>query len=416
MNARRNKLVAPVVLTAALLALAGGCNKPHGEYTGKFKEEAEGRMNRLKAGTDWDMAHQQFLSGDLDKALRNVDLSISRADDVAKSYLLKGRILLEMGRMEDALACFDRTLELDETLNEAHYYKGVVYERFGESEQALDSFQAAMERDKTNAQFVVAAAEMLMDMNRLAEARALLTSGSSDFEHNAGVRQTLGHIAMIEGRVDEAVVLFNEACLLAPDEPSLLEDLARAQIASRKYSEAEYSLRRLLAKDTDNTRRDLRHLQARCLIEIERPVEARSILTDIVNDPQGANDVQTWAELGNIAIMLKDERRLRECATRLVAIAPDRQEGYFLMASWQRSKGNLKGAIASLDKAIERSHGDSAPAVMRGVLYMELGMKPQAAQSFRVALHANPSDARAQALLAQVENGVTVSGAQKAAE
>lgn len=412
MNARRNRMVAPLALAAGLVMFAGGCNKPHGEYTGQFKEEAGVRMNRLKAGTDWDMAHQQFLSGDLDKALRNAEMSIERADDVAKAHLLKGRILLEMGRMEDSLASFDRTLELDSSITEAHYYKGVVYERFGQSEKALESYMAASKQDPSNAQFVVASAEMLIDMDRLEEARKILTTGSSDFEHNAGVRQTLGHIAMMEGKVDDAVRLFNEACLLAPDEPSLLEDLARAQIAARKYSEAEYSLRRLLANDKDNSRRDLRHLQARCLIEIDRPVEARSILQDIVNDPQGANDVQTWTELGNIAFILKDERRLRECATRLVAIAPDRQEGYFLMAAWQRSKGNIKGAIASLDKAVERAHGDSAPAVMRGVLYQELGMKPQAAQSYRVALQANPSDERARSLLAELEHGVTVSGAK----
>lgn len=409
MNARRNKMVAPFAL-AALVALAG-CNKPHGEYTGKFKEEATERMNRLKAGTDWDMAHQQFLSGDLDKALKNVQISIERADDVAKSHLLMGRILLEMGRMEDALVSFDRTLELDDSIMDAHYYKGVVFERFGQREKALDSYQAAAKLDPSNAQFVVASAEMLIDLNRLGDAKRLLTTGSSDFEHNAGVRQTLGHIAMMEGNVDDAVRLFNEACLLSPDEPSLLEDLARAQIAARKFNDAEYSLRRLLASDKEGLRRDLRHLQARCLVEIDRPVEARSILTDIVNDPQGANDVQTWTELGNIAIMLKDERRLRECATRLVAIAPDRQEGYFLMATWQRSKGNVKGAIASLDKAIERSQGDSAPAVLRGVLYQELGMNPQAAQSYRVALQINPGDSRAQALLSQVEKGVTVTGA-----
>lgn len=411
MNARRNKMVAPFALAAALFAFAGGCNKPHGEYTGKFKEEADGRMNRLKAGTDWDMAHQQFLSGDLDKALKNVQISIERADDVAKSHLLMGRIQLEMGRMEDALKAFDRTLELDDSIMEAHYYKGVVFERFGKTEQALDSYQAAAKIDPSNAQFAVASAEMLIDMDRMEEARKLLTSGSNDFEHNAGVRQTLGHIAMMEGNVDDAVRLFNEACLLAPEEPSLLEDLARAQISARKFNDAEYSLRRLLAADTENLRRDLRHMQARCLIEIERPVEARSILTDIVNDPQGANDVQTWAELGNIAIMLKDERRLRECATRLVAIAPDRQEGYFLMAAWQRNKGNIKGAIASLDKAVERAQGDSAPAVLRGVLYQELGMKPQAAQSYRVAIQVNPADTRARALLSQVEQGVSVSGA-----
>lgn len=412
MNASRNRMVASAAFAAGLMALAGGCSKPHGEYTGQFKEEANERMGRLKAGTDWDMAHQQFLSGDLDKALKNVEMSIARADDVAKSHLLKGRILLEMGRMEVALESFDRALELDPKLTEGHYYEGVVYERFGQGQKALDAYKAAMELDPSNAQFVVAAAEMLIDMNKLEEARKLLTTGSSDFEHNAGVRQTLGHIAMMEGKVDDAVRLFNEACLLAPDEPSLLEDLARAQIASRQYSEAEYSLRRLLANDKDNSRRDLRHLQARCLIEIDRPVEARSILTDIVNDPQGANDVQTWTELGNIAIILKDERRLRECATRLVAIAPDRQEGYFLMATWQRGKGNVKGAIASLDKAVERAHGDSSPALLRGVLYQELGMKAQAAQSFRVALQANPSDARAQALLDQLNSGVVVGGAE----
>lgn len=395
------------VISLAILCAIGaltGCES-HGNYTAQFRDEAQGRMAALKAGTQWDMAQQQFLSGDLAKALKSVDESIAIKNDVPKSHLLRGRILIEMGRLESALDALDRASQLDEGLTDAYYYRGIVFERFNQPERALTEYQKASELDHTNPQYAVAAAEMLVESGKIEEARLLLVNGAADFEHNAGVRQTLGHIAMMEGRIDDAVKLFSEAALLAPDEMGLLEDLARAQVEAKRFADAEFTLRRLLDRSKDTDRRDLKHLLARCLIEIDRPVEARSILDELVSGEYGNSDVRAWIELGNVAVILKDQRRLRDSATRTMAIAPERPEGYFLLATWQKNKGNLSGAIASLDRAIERAGEDSSPALMQAMIYKELGQTDKATRSVKLALHANPRDERAQRLLSQFESG-----------
>jgi len=393
--------ITPAVLVAAALTGCAG----HGTYTTAFKEEAEDRMDRMKAATQWDMAHQQFLSGDLDKAQKTIDGSIAIVEDVSKSHLLRGRIMFEKGRLESALSSFNRAIELDEKSTEAFYYRGMVYERFSQPVEALENYSAAEKLDPANPQYVLASAEMLIAMDRLDEAKSLLTESARDFKHNAGVRQTLGHIAMMEGRIDDAVVLFQEASRLAPDEDGLVEDLAGAQIAAGRYADAETNIRRLVSKDKDGRRRDLRQLQARCLIELDRPVEARSLLMQLVADDEGQSDVGAWTQLGSIAIILNDDRRLRECANRLIAIAPDRHEGYLLLATWQRGRGNVKGAVASLDKAIERSMGDPEPALLQGIIYADMGQQQQALRSFQTAQSLDPSDPRATAMIRRLSSG-----------
>ena len=57
----------------------------------------------------------------------------------------------------------------------------------------------------------------------------------ANFPSSAGVRQTLGHIAMMKNDVKRAAELFNEARLLAPDDNGILEDLnSIIQAAKRK--------------------------------------------------------------------------------------------------------------------------------------------------------------------------------------
>src|SRR5262245_43766148 len=97
---RRPERILLAVALPAALTLAG-CAQ-HGEYTKKHLNEAAERMSQMKSGTEWEMARQQYLAGDLDKALKTVDRSITLNDKVAKSHVLRGRILIEKGRMEEA--------------------------------------------------------------------------------------------------------------------------------------------------------------------------------------------------------------------------------------------------------------------------------------------------------------------------
>ncbi len=228
------------------------------------------------------------------------------------------------------------------------------------------------------------------------------------FEHNAGFRQTLGHIAMMRGEIEDAVRLFGEACLLAPADDGLMEDLARAQIEAGDFADAEYTLRRLLGMDSELERRDLKHLHARCLIELDRPVEARATLLELTADPRDANDVRVWIDLGHVALMLGEDRRLRQCAQRVTALDPARSDGHLMTAMWLHRTGRTEAALETLKRAARLSDDVAPLAVMRGVLYHELGREKEAMAAARLALRHDPADARARQLLDRLRSGARV--------
>ncbi|MFN9974604.1 MAG: tetratricopeptide repeat protein, partial [Phycisphaerae bacterium] len=118
----------------------------------------------------------------------------------------------------------------------------------------------------------------MIEQGKLAEARAALESSSPEVRRSSGVLQTLGHIEMMQGDTAAGLAYFRDAATLSPNDPSLLDDLARAQVAAGQIAEGERTLSRLLAMPKMQNRRDLVMLRARCLSEMDRPVEAREIL------------------------------------------------------------------------------------------------------------------------------------------
>jgi Flp pilus assembly protein TadD len=391
---RTNRCNRIVFLTAAALLGAGGLAGcvGHGKHTGEHLARAQDRMSALKAGTEWDRAKQQFLAGDLDGALKTVDGSIDMNDSVAKSHALRGRILLEAGRLEQSIPSFRRALAIDPEHVDAHYFLGIVYERFRQHEEALSHYEQAARIDESDPQYVIAAAEMLIELDRLEDAEALLESRAGVFEHNAGVRQTYGHIAMLRGNAEKAVELFSEARLLAPDDISVVEDLAMAQLAAGEYAEAEFSLRRLLSDESYRLRRDLQHARARCLMELDRLVEARRLLIDLTSDQAGQSDLQAWIALGRVAVRLEDERRVRDAGRRLFAMAPNRPEGHILLALWKRGQGDLEGALEYARTAVERSKRDAAPALLLASLLTDLGRHEEARSAVTLAASIEPNN------------------------
>lgn len=407
MKTRFARRAAYTAATSALLtaALAGGCGGK-GSYTKDYTSAAEQKVSVLKAGTEWQMAHQAFLAGDLEKALRKVDASLRMNDTVPKSHILRGRILMEQGDLGASLQALYTAETLDPNNPDAQYYLGIIHERLLEPETAADRFMRASELDGHNPQYAVAAAEMLIDLGRVDEAKAYLSDGPM-FEHDAGVQQALGHIAMIQGEPSVAVERFREATLLAPDDDAIAEDLVRAQVEVGRYADAERGLTRMLADPEHAQRRDLLHLHARCLVFLDEPVEARTIYQNLVSTDEGRNDAEAWSGLGNVAFMIGDERTLRRAASRLVVIAPGRPDGYQLWALIHRQAGEFRSALDSVDRALELFPNDSALHALRGLVLSDMNRPGQAAVAFTNAVSLDPTNQTYRMLLEMVEAGDT---------
>lgn len=405
MNTAKTRKILGLTIAAGAACMLSAC-QGHGKYTTEGINRAEERMAEMKSGTEWELARQAYLAGDLEKALKKADISIALNDDVPKSHVLRGRILLEMGRMDGALASFQEALVHDEEFVDAYYYQGIVFERIVKREEALEHFMKAAELDEGKAQYAIAAAESMIDLGRIDEAEQFLLARNDQFQHNPGVRQTLGHIALMNDRNEQAVELFNEARLLAPDDNAIIEDLVRAQVLTERFGEAEYNLNQLLSDlEPDQERRDLEHMRARCLVALKRPVEARDVYLSLTEDTAGAADVEAWAGLGKVAFSLRDDNRLRLAATRVMALAPQRAEGHTLMSLWHHRRGNPLAALDTINGAIDREPGDVMTLTFRSMILEDLGRFDEAKQSLAKALDIEPGNPTAQAMLGRLQAG-----------
>jgi Flp pilus assembly protein TadD len=393
---------------------SAGCSG-RGDFTQAHLSGAREKMDALKAGTEWQMAHQAFLSGDMDKALRHISFSLDLNPKVARSHILRGRIMLEMGNIEQASASFKEAQTIDPKTVEAPYYQGILAERLGRTQEALTLYLQANELDPSAPQYVLAASEMMIDLGELDRADAFLREHRENFENNAGLRQTLGHIAMIRGQPEQAIELFHEARLLAPDDGAILEDLVRAQIATGRFAQAETNLARLLSNEENASRRDLMHMRVQCLLQLRRPVDARNVLLTLTTGNEGAADLEAWMALGKVAFELRDQSRLRDAAARVISLAPERPEGFVLRALNQRRAGQLGQARENLITALSKQM-DVSTLLLLGSVCQDMDRTDEARRAFARALELDPSSVEARSLLASIDAPASASRTAGASE
>jgi Flp pilus assembly protein TadD len=398
-----NRVHTGFAATTVLIATLVGCSG-QGNYTRQSVSMAKERMSFLKSATEWELARQAFLAGDLEKALDKVEYSLSINDTVVKSQVLKGRILIELGDLGNALKTLRTAETLDPADSDAHYYLGIIFERLNRPQDAYTHFDQATEFDDYNPAYAVAAAEMLIDMERIDEAKEYLISIPMA-QNNAGIRQSLGHIALLEHDPSSAVKFFQQARLLAPDDEGIAEDLIHAQMVAGKYADAEGNISRLLKIPTNADRRDLHILHAKALMSTGRPVEARSIYQKLLAEPEGKSDVDSWIGLANASFVINDLRTVRKAASRIVSLSPDSHEGYLLYAMYHRKKGDLATSLASLDNAIERAPMDAGMYAFRAIILSELDRGSDAIASVARAVEIEPGNPRYTQMLSELGSG-----------
>jgi tetratricopeptide (TPR) repeat protein len=402
----RNALSLAAIL--GLCALAGCNTGTHGKHTEEQRNAAKIKLDSIKAGIEHQTALGDLLAGDFPKALRSVENSLAMNDKSAKTWTLRGRIMLELGNLEAALQSFNRAEELDPNLVDTHYFLGVASERLDRKDEALKRYMKAAELDTGNAQFATAAAEVMIDLGQLEEARKFLESRGPLMADNAAIRQVLGHLAMIEKDYVKAETMFNEARLLSPNDMTILENLVQAQVALQQFAKAEVNLRKLLKDPALSERRDLQHARAKCLIETDRLVDAREILIRLCNDQTGSADTDAWRDLGQVSFKLNDFNRVRTAGAKLIAISPRSADGYLLRALWERQRGDKAAAKDSVLAAIEREPSSDAYMLLASI-QMEQRDSAGASNTLRTAIQYDPNNRTAQDLLSKISQTTTAS-------
>lgn len=396
--------------------LATGCmSMEHGKRNQEAKNAAQKRIDTLKAANEYQMAIQALTAGDLDKASKHSDRALTLNSDVPRSWVLRARIMMEKGEMQAANDALTRSEQISPTDVETQYYMGLLAERVARQEEALKHYLKASELDTDNAQYPIAAAEMMIDIGQVDQAESYLVDRQTKFQHTAGIQQTLGHIQMLRNDYKAAAENFNKARLLAPNSNEIVEDLARALFLAGNYADAEQHLSRLCKDEVFKQRRDLLHMRAKCLINLDRPTEARDLLVAMTRQEGGNADTEAWIQLGQVAYGLRDNSRVRVSFSRLIAMVPDRPEGYVLKGLYMRRTGDLPGAEEQLRKAVELETDPTRNAenlVVLG-LTLEAQKKSRSAQAiFEKAAKLDPTNTVATRLATEPGIAASIAAAQ----
>lgn len=402
----RNCVISAFMSALAVLLLAG-CGEPTAEGL-KNRVDARERMNVMGAQIHFDQARQCFGAGQFDKALHEINQAIEANHKSAEYDLLQGRIYLETHRLEPALVSFNSAQEKNPLLAEASYFIGIVYQRWSDDDLAYKNYAKAFEMEPTNAQYLLASAESLIALGEFDQAKQLIEPKMDHFEHNAALRQILGQIALLQGEPKIAAALYGEARLLNPDDDMLLEQLMWSQYAAEMYGQCQESVKRLESRSKEK-RSDLIHLEARCLTMMNRGSEARELY--IALSHMRSADPVIWSELGTLAWDLGDYHNVALCSVQMIALAPERYEGYMLKGINEKHKGNLADASKLFREAAQRAPDVALPHLLLGQTLAQGGNLDGARLAYNAAVTAEPASTEAKELLRRLNDGQRLSAA-----
>lgn len=349
-----------------------------------------------------ELGQQQFDTGDLENASRTVREAITIDPANARLQVLAGRIAFEEGKLERSYHQFNAAIELDPNAAPAFYYRGLVHQRWQQYEQAHESYYKAYQIQPDDPGYLMAAAEMLIELDRVDEAIAMLEQKLTYFDQNAALRAGLGHMHAMNGRPDRAADYFERASLLDPDNDKVREELALAQVAAGELDAAIETLHKLLESGAMENRRGLRLALGRAYEETGQSDEAREQYLVLARGEDA--EARDWIRLAERSWAEDDLGGTLYAANRAIQLDPRRHEGYiFAGLAWQK-RDRLDEALKMFDRAADLAPGEASPLILRGIALQRAGRPAAAAEAYQQALDRQPDHARAQRLLSQVTN------------
>jgi tetratricopeptide (TPR) repeat protein len=388
-----------LVIVVAIAAFAGCSSSDKKSPT--QKEQAVKQWNTARASVLASLAKSQYESGNPDKAQKTLGDALRLCPDNAALHVQEGKMCLEQGQLEQADAELATARTLDPRNADADYFSGVVYQRWDKPQQAFDFYAHAAEKNPSEVAYVMAQAEMLVAMQRPADAIALLQSKMSIFEHNPSLHQSMGQIYMDEGHYTDAVKSFELANILSNEDHSVQESLAMAYYFNQQYHEAAELFQRLLTDEKNAKRADMWLALGQCQMQLHAVGDARSSFETATQiEPASAS---AWLNLGKAAVQLGDGRRAEVALRKAVALDGGSADAHLMIGYLRLRQNRLPDALSEFEKASALDTDDPVSLCMKGYVLEKTGKSEAAMKCYAQALKLRPNDELASKLMASID-------------
>jgi tetratricopeptide (TPR) repeat protein len=347
------------------------------------------------------LASDQYDNGNFERSRATLDEAIKLSPDRAAAHLLSARLYIEAGQLEVAERELAFARQADPNDAQGDYLSGVIYQRWQQPERALEFYQHACDKAPAELAYVMAKAEMLVAMDRRPEALTVLQAKVTYFEHSGVIRDEVGLLLMQEGQYPQAIEMLRRASILASDDLTIREHLARALFYGQQYAESAGILSELLANEKFNHRPDLLSMLGECQLQSGRAGDAAQNFQ--AASEMTPDSVSVWLGLARAQLQLDSPRRAEFALRRCLAIDQDNSQAYLLLGYLRLEQSQFSQAHEAFALASRLDPADTVALCMVGLTLDKLGRAQEAAAFYQQALKIKPDDDMAARLMAHLD-------------
>jgi len=385
-----------LILVAGLVL--AGC----GQGMTDARAEAKKNWDRMRAESLCSQAAEHLRLGQLTQASKLAEEAISLDEECDDARVVLSKAYIERGQYNSAADELLGVLRRRPGAAEPLYLLAVAHERASRFSEALEEYQAAYELDDSNLHAVLAATEVLVEMDRPHDARVYLARYADRADNDPAVYELAGRLAMMDGDYAAAVDQYRQACSIDMDNSAYMEALAVAQVLDGRNAQAISSLTRRIALKDEPACGWVYTMLGDCLMSADRlagahdAYERASVLLPDAPD--------SWVNLAKVLVAMKQMPQAAAAGAKALALDAKRLDASLLTGYALLQSGQSDQAVKVLQDATTLYRKNSTLLCALGRAYEALGRSLDARRCYTDAARANPSDALASALLAEMSS------------
>jgi tetratricopeptide (TPR) repeat protein len=317
----------------------------------------------------------------------------------AETHSNLGIALLEVRRVDAAIACFRRALAIKPDYAEVHNQLGNALLDLGRLEEAATSYRRALQINPAYPDGHNNLGNALLHLGRFEDAAASYQRALAIKPEYAEVHNNLGNAWQELGRLEEAVASHQRALEFKPDFAEAQSNLVGALLRLGRFEEAVASYRSAVAIRPEYAK--VHNNLGNALLHLGRSQEAAASCRRAIS--LQSDFAEAHSTLGNA---LLDLGRLEEAVASYraaLAIKPDFAEAHNNLGNALRGLARFEEAMASYGRALDlRPDYVEAHSNLGAALRLQ-GRAAEAEASCRRALAIDPNSLAAIATLAETQ-------------
>ena len=362
--------------------------------------------NRLAAQKQWehvraeaacDRAVDHLDVGQLDKAGGKARESLELDEDYHPARIVLAKVLIEQGRYQAAAAELEKVLGDEPDSAEALFLASVAYEKVGDLPKALSDYRRAYELDETNFNAVLAATEVLVAMDRTAEAARYLSGHIHKADNDPAAYELAGRLAMMQQAHERAATYYRRAYELDGENLAYLEALATAQVFAKRHADAIYSLSARLRQIEPPAPTWVYTMLGDCYLAVGAHQQACEVYRELCQ--LKPDDATHWVALAKANLAAGNLATAINTAERALQVDPDSVDATGLLGYALLLSGRGREATTVLTAAVAAHPQDVTLRCILGRSLETAGDRSRAEAAYREAVRIEPQNALAWALL-----------------